>query len=428
MKQFTIITNTPSSVLYISIDSKATMRLFARIINGNPDEYSVKYIQIASREFKDRLQILDEIGERAYKLKNFFNQLSTGQHYLFLPGRIEDRIQIYLYTKYLSQLDKQPLKSANLERISSYLYNHYEVLTFSGSNRLNIGIPNKHMRICRFCGRSIPDVTFKQKAHAISESLGNKGLICREECDDCNRRFNQTIEQDMTRLFQFFLILNGIKGKKGSPTLQGNSISITNDPSSRSSLGLDTLGLKVNTLPDTHDIQEIARYISNQFSFSNVKYVPQNIYKCLCKYVLSVIDHRYLPFFKGTINWINEPLSRHSLPPVWTYCVPNIPNSPYLVIMLRKHNRKELPFCWAILSIAGYQFLFIIPFCSQDKYKFVFKAKVQFFLEGLKRVMPNICLQPMKLHSTVPTSLKIKANFNVSPECVEGRDYYFVNS
>jgi hypothetical protein len=95
--------------------------------------------------------------------------------------------------------------------------------------------------------------------------------------------------------------------------------------------------------------------------------------------------------------------------------------------MLRKHNHKEFPYCWAIINIAGYQFLFIIPFCSQDKYKFVRKNRTQLFLDYIKRIMPNIALQPMKLQSISPKSLEINANFNISPECVEGRDYYFIN-
>ncbi len=427
MLQLTVIANTSSHVLYIEIGNTATLRLFSEIINGNPDEYTVKHLQTASQKFKERLQLLDNIGERVYRMKQFFNQIPTGQHYLFLPGRIEDQIQIYLYTKRLSQIDKVPLKSANLERISSYLYDHYEVLIFNGDERLNIGKYDKSKRVCRFCGRSMPNVTFKQKAHAISESLGNKGLICREECDDCNRRFNQTIEQDTTRLFQFFLILNGVKGKNGSPTLQGNGITITNYPSSHSTLGRDTLVLKVKTMPNTHDLKEITNFISNQFSFPNVKYVPQNIYKCFCKYVLSVIDSQYLQYFKGTIRWINEPLSRHRLPPVWCYGVSHSHNTPYLAIMLRKHNHKEIPYCWAIINIAGYQFLYIIPFCSKDKYKFVGKNRVQFFLDGLTSTMPNITLQPMMLHGIVPVCLKIKADFNISPECLEGRDYRFIN-
>lgn len=427
MPQFTVISNTLSHVLHIDIGNITAIRLFAELINGNPEEYTVKHLQVASQEFKERLQLLDKIGERVYRMKQFFNQIPTGQHYLFLPGCIEDQIQIYLHTKQLSTLDKVPLQSADLEKISSYLYDHYEVRIFNGDERHNIGEYNKSERVCRFCGRSMPIVSFNQKAHAISESLGNKGLICREECDDCNQRFNQTIEQDITRFFQFFLILNGVKGKNGSPTLQGNGISITNDPSSRITLGRNTLVLKVKTMPETHDLQEITKFISDQFSFSNVKYVPQNIYKCFCKYVLSVIDNKYLQYFKETVNWINEPLFNHRLPPVWYYCVSHSHNTPFLAIMLRKHNHKEIPYCWAIINIAGYQFLFIIPFCSQDKYKFVGKVRVQFFLDGLKSAMPNIMLQPMKLHGIAPTSLKINANINISPECVEGRDYYFIN-
>ena len=138
-----------------------------------------------------------------------------------------------------------------------------------------------------------------------------------------------------------------------------------------------------------------------------------------------MIDHKYLPYFKETINWINEPITRHRLPPVWYYCVSNSPSVPSLVIMLRKHNHKEIPYCWAIINIAGYQYLFIIPFCSNDKYKFVGKGRVQFFLDGLKCAMPNISLQPVKFHSVTPTSLKITANFTISPDCVEGRDYFF---
>lgn len=427
MNQFTVIANMQSPALYINFGNTASVRLFSELINGDPDQDNVKYLQTATQAFKDRLYLLDKLGERFYEMKQFFAQIPTGQHYLFLPGRIEDRILIYLYIKQLSQLDKVPLESTDLERISSYLYDHYEVRTFSGDERLKIGIYNKAKRVCRFCGRSMPEAKFKQKAHAISESLGNKGLVCLEECDDCNKRFGSTIEQDVTHLFQFFLILKGIKGKNGSPTLQGDGISITNDQSSRPTIARDTLVLKVKTMPDTHDPQEIAKFMSEQFSFSNVKYIPQNIYKCFCKYVLSVIGSEYLPYFKGTIDWINEPLTHHRLPPVWYYSVPNSSDTPYLVVILRKHNSKEIPYCWAILNIAGYQYLFILPFCSRDKYKFVGKSRVQFFLDGLKNAMPNITLKPMKLDGIKSLSLKINADFNISPDCVEGRDYYFIN-
>ncbi|SEV83846.1 hypothetical protein SAMN04487850_0366 [Prevotella aff. ruminicola Tc2-24] len=427
MSQFTIIANKQSPVLHIEMHDKKSVRLLAELLTGNSAATRIPRVLTVTEDFKNRFHLLDVIGERAYSAKQFFNEISFGQHFLFLPGHIDDCLLIYLHTLKLANLDGVSLKSVDLGKVFPYLYKHYEVRTFNGNERLKIGVYDKEKRVCRFCGRSMPEAKFKQKAHAISESLGNKGLVCLEECDDCNTRFNQTIEQDVTRLFQLILILKGIKGKNGNPTLQGDGISIKNDPFSQSTLGRSTLVLKVPNMPDTHDPQEIAKFISGLFSgFSSIKYIPQNIYKCFCKYVLSVIDSKYLPYFKGTIDWINEPPTKRRLPPVWYYSTPISTDTPYLVVMQRKHNHKDIPYCWAILNIAGHQHLFIIPFCTRDKYKFVSKTRVNFFLNGLKNVMPNVNLQPMKLHGITPTSLKINTKIEIPPECVEGRDYYFL--
>ena len=39
------------------------------------------------------------------------------------------------------------------------------------------------LKICRFCNRSEPEVTFNDVAHAIPESLGNKYVILVNETD-----------------------------------------------------------------------------------------------------------------------------------------------------------------------------------------------------------------------------------------------------
>ena len=429
MSQYTIIANAAKAVLHIELHDQASSRLLVTLLSGNPTATRVPRAIAVTEEFKKRLQLLDVIGERSYLAKQFFNEIPTGQHILFLPGHIDDSLQIYVHTLEIANMDGVPHKSIDLSKIAPYLYDHYEVHTFSGDERLNIGVFDKSKRICRFCGRSMPEAKFKQKAHAISEALGNKGLICREECDDCNARFNQTIEQDITRINQFFLVLKGVKGKNGSPTIQGDGISVTNDSSSRKTLGRDTLVFKVKDWPNTHDPQIILKYLSRMFAgFSNIKYTPQNIYKCMCKYVLSVIDSKHLSHFKNTIDWINEPPSTHRLPIVWYYSAPINTTSPYLVVMLRKHKNKEIPFCWAILNVAGHQYLFILPFCSLDKYKFVGKKRMEFFMVGIRNTMPNISFHPMNLSSKVPTLFKVTGNFNISPDCVEGRDYYFVDS
>lgn len=63
----------------------------------------------------------------------------------------------------------------------------FEMLSF-GYDGLEewIGEPDENKRICRFCGKSVPRVSFKKIAHAIQDALGNKLLFCYEECDTCN--------------------------------------------------------------------------------------------------------------------------------------------------------------------------------------------------------------------------------------------------
>lgn len=60
-----------------------------------------------------------------------------------------------------------------------------------------IMLGDKENRVCRFCGRTKPEVQFRKDAHAVSEMLGNKTLFTAYECDTCNGDFGKGIEQDL---------------------------------------------------------------------------------------------------------------------------------------------------------------------------------------------------------------------------------------
>lgn len=77
------------------------------------------------------------------------------------------------------------------------------------------------------------------------------------------------------------------------------------------------------------------------------------------------------------------------------------------------------------MSIADTNYIFIIPFCSLDKYKFVNTNRVNHFLCTINSIMPNVNLQQVNFSSIKPQSVKIKSHFEISPNCVEGKDYYF---
>ena len=425
MHELTIISNSSDKVLYLSVQHKSDFCLIAELFTGDPTSTKIPCIQTASAAFKERLHLLDVMGESSFKPREFFDSIPVNQRFLLILGHVDDRIKIYQYRNKLFLINGIPIKSLRQDVIMASLANHYEMRFFQGdeAHRMRIGINDKARRICRFCGKSMPDVTFKQKAHAISESLGNKGLICLEECDECNRHFNETIEQDIGKLLRFQLILKGIKGKNGNPTLKGDGVSIKNNTPFCTIKGKNNLLLEIQDSFDFNVCQDIKQLLSQNFSFSSEKYIPQNIYKCFCKYVISLIDSGHLPYFKETIKWIKEPNVKRRLPPIW-HCNNPLATTPCLIIMTRKHNHKDIPYCWAIINIAGFQFLFIVPFCSQDKYKFVGKNRVKYFLDGVKNIMTNIELSPIDFSGTTPLCIKNELHFDITANCIEGWDYF----
>lgn len=431
--RFTIFRTPTPTVLHFDFQRRGKeIRLFSELINGDSSLTEIKHLQTMTPELKERLNLLDVIGDKAFVIKRFFEQIPDNQKFLIIPEHIEEELSYYRYNSLLSQLNGERVDTeATMQRIVAYLWDHYEVLSFNGADRRSIGTYDKSKRICRFCGKSIPDVSFQHKSHAISEALGNKGLVCYEECDDCNSRFNNTIEQDLINMEAFHLLLHGVRGKKGLRTLKGDGITIRLNPNSRYALGRDTLEYVLRDMPNSRDAQVVANHISKEYDFPSNTYTLQNIYKCLCKYVLSLLGTSELKHFQDTIDWINEPLTKHRLPPVWHYQVSNDNNAweqpTALFIMRRKHSHKEIPYCWAIMIIAGDPYLFIVPFCSQDKYRFVGKARQEFFLKGIKNMMNNVQLQPMDMNHITQTHLKIRLAFNIPPECIEGKDYYFID-
>ena len=81
-------------------------------------------------------------------------------------------------------------------------------------------IDSESERVCRFCGKSESQVTFKSVAHAIPESLGNKRVILLNECDECNSFFSETLEDSFDKYTKPYRLLFGVKDKKKSQAIK----------------------------------------------------------------------------------------------------------------------------------------------------------------------------------------------------------------
>lgn len=75
-------------------------------------------------------------------------------------------------------------------------------------------------RICIFCGKRYPEVTFFKIAHAISETLGNKKLVSHYECDNCNLVFGTILEDALGKYVAPFKLISQIYGKKNTLTIK----------------------------------------------------------------------------------------------------------------------------------------------------------------------------------------------------------------
>ena len=147
------------------------------------------------------------------------------------------------------------------------------------------GEVERSKRVCRFCGKRMPDVKFENIAHAIPESIGgHKNLICYEECDECNKTFGEGIERNLCEWFDFRRSKQQVKKKSGGvPKAYGRNYVIENN--------------NISIFADWHNNDAIKAVGSGTVT-------QQGIYRALCKIALDLIDKEHLERLKTTIDWI----------------------------------------------------------------------------------------------------------------------------
>lgn len=237
----------------------------------------------------------------------------------------------------------------------------YHRYGYNGDHRIEIGEPIEHKRICRFCGKKMPEVTFKNIAHAVSESIGCKEFINYEECDSCNKKF-APLEQDFYRRHAFALSFCDIEGKKGCREIETKDFSI---PGIKGIVPLNIKSVnKFNKMLADIEQGKDSIHLSAKKTIS--KYAPQNIYKCLCKYVLGMMGSEFLPHFKNTIDWINSELRPRSLSPVLVYTPDSILEHPRIAYFIRTQDNEDFPFAIGCLEFANQGYFFLIPFCNSE--------------------------------------------------------------
>ncbi len=227
---------------------------------------------------------------------------------------------------------------------------------------------DRKVRVCRFCHKKSPFVSFNKDAHVISELLGNKTYISDFECDDCNGKFGR-YENELASYLGIVRTVQSVKGKKvpkfksADRTLDVVSTvadDITNQVKFRRYDSLDkTFEFdKENNLTIIH--------------YKKATYTPLSVYKALLKMALSVMPPQHLANYRYALEYLITKkyddnfsgfaiLTRYMMP--LTFQFP----SPTMMLFKKKNGTDNLFTHVFVLYALNSIFQIVIPFNILDR-------------------------------------------------------------
>jgi len=258
-----------------------------------------------------------------------------------------------------------PFSEANLKRIAFYEQHYQIVLDLHLVAKVPIKLgdyENDSERKCRFCGKSKPEVSFRKKAHAIPEFLGNKSLILINECDICNDFFSREYEDHLAKWFGPMRSLCQMQGKKGTPKYKSHKFI-----AARGNKGME---LFVNSNSSIMNIKEgSSGTFKIPVEMKTQPYIPVRAAQAFIKSAISILPREFLCECENTILWLlNKATVNLDKFPVLYAFTPGV--NPYkngkVMICKRKNPGAEMPSLWFIIATTNFLFQIMIPFCKSD--------------------------------------------------------------
>ncbi len=376
---FYVHSNYNSFALELDNSSKAASDAYIELISifWEVKNGVIKIVPLQKMNNKTREMYIEFIARHKEKspklnrLQSSLEKISDNEHYftsnkseysakeiLFISnlisacnGSLTEEEAAKKFTKLTSQQDSV---------FGKVLYN-YELIVFDSSKRITIGESDRNKRICIFCENGMnTDVktTFKLKAHAFSEALGNKSIVLNEECDACNSKFGSSIEEDLIKYLDIYRVFFKVKGKDGIPKLQfdNGAVQIYDEI-------MTVMSQDIEHDKETGSLKVLLK--------SNHELININIYKALCKYALSVIDKGELINLKETISWIKSNEETNIQLPKVAVAISNIfVDTPVLGLYVRKNDNYMYPHIISEFKFKSLVFVYLLPFSIKDKLRF----------------------------------------------------------
>lgn len=274
----------------------------------------------------------------------------------------------------------------------------YKPFCYVPNERIRFGVQERFMRVCRYCGKRMPETTFKKDAHTISKSLGNIQFITNDECDKCNKHFGAGIEQEFVNYISIYRTL--------AARYEGHPYFTTHTTSFRLAVDEDTNKIRFDILDKSKArIESSDKQIDIYADGGYINY--HNVYRALVKFVIGMLPDEQLPFFKDTIKWINGKDNLSQLPIVKETIYPEPEQHPFINLFFRKNESNVYPYLVAEFHFNHLEFVYVVPGCQLDK----FEIKDNILDDFLKLRKDNNRWRNLEMHRLQPTHMKLHASF-----------------
>lgn len=226
----------------------------------------------------------------------------------------------------------------------------------------------KQQRVCRFCGKGMPEVKFKSDAHVIPYMLGNKSTLSDFECDNCNNQFSR-LETDLSNYLGIERLLHRVKSQSTNkfPNFASTNQDLTGGQ--KEFYGTDAVEIRKPTI-ESESIKFESSNGETKISYKGQPYIPENVYKIFLKIALSSIPKSEVVNYKAAFEYLRGsyvPNAQFQFVEIIQNFGGNIYSVPVVMIFNRIDDvTKQVLKHWCCIYFWNKMISFPIPFHLSD--------------------------------------------------------------
>lgn len=260
------------------------------------------------------------------------------------------------------------LNENNLRKAQNF-FSKYQLVSMLGDTDEKYFLGSKESRKCRFCTKSIPEVTFIKEAHVIPEFMGSHKLLSYFECDTCNQKFSK-YEDSLANFFGITRTISQIKGKK-------NKIPKYKDPRTGLEIIIEDKGILMTSIEGTDVFDMDKENKSFTLKTKRPGYIPIHIPKMFIKIGFSMLLDEELGDFEYTRKFLQDTEKEYrfkdfNLLRIFGYFIPGPPvyNKPFVQLYKKidAEVNNNIPQYQLLFYYASYQLQVTLPFGKPDEY------------------------------------------------------------